>query len=78
MFVQRSVNAMDNKLWLYHNNLDRIKGRTNLLKQVETSPQTYAAMVAEVARRRIFVRHYLRVSWDLQPVCVWVGACMFE
>ncbi|PVD22986.1 hypothetical protein C0Q70_16246 [Pomacea canaliculata] len=60
MFVQRSVNAMDNKLWLYHNNLDRIKGRTNLLKQVETSPQTYAAMVAEVARRRIFVRHYLR------------------
>lgn len=60
MYVQRTVNTMDNKLWLYHDNMDRIKARAGLLRQVESAPQTYAAMVVEVARRRLFSQRHLK------------------
>lgn len=60
MYVQRTVNSMDNKLWLYHDNLDRIKTRAGLLRQVETAPQAYASMIVEVVRRRLFSQHYMK------------------
>ncbi|KAK7489013.1 hypothetical protein BaRGS_00019674 [Batillaria attramentaria] len=60
MYVQRTVNSMDNKLWLYHDNVDRIKTRAGLLHQVETAPMAYASMIVEVVRRRLFSQHYMK------------------
>jgi hypothetical protein len=56
------MSDMDCSLVLYHDMLNRIKTRANFLRQVEKAPEVYAAMVVEVARRRLFSHHYLRVS----------------
>jgi hypothetical protein len=59
------MSDMDCSLVLYHNMLNRIKTRANFLRQVERAPNVYAAMVVEVARRRLFSHHYLKVGADV-------------
>ena len=61
MGTHHLVNDMDNKLVLYYDWLNRIHVRAEFLQQVERAPHVYAAMVVEVARRRLFSQHYMKV-----------------
>lgn len=61
MGTHHLVNDMDNKLVLHYDLLNRIHVRAEFLQQVERAPQVYAAMVVEVARRRLFSQHYMKV-----------------
>ena len=62
MKTHHLIMDVDNKLVMYLDLLNRIRTRWQFLRQVEISPQVYAAMVVETARRRDFSCFYTKVS----------------
>ncbi|GJQ84975.1 hypothetical protein Trydic_g575 [Trypoxylus dichotomus] len=67
MYVENTILEISHRLFIYHENLKRLRKHLEVLQQIHLAPAIYLTAITEVVRRKIFSQAFL--VWASELAC---------